>query len=97
MSTKQFYLELEVTASSIGEALADLRPEQMAKILSIADEHNQDWAFIHAIHGWVIPRHREWAQEEVDAECKTNGHCVQSPYYRDITAHADPHQECVLR
>lgn len=97
MSSKSFWVELEVSSSSIGEALADLRPEQMTQVLSIADEHNQEWDFILAIHKWVIPRHREWAQENVDEERNVTGHCVQSSYYQDIQSHTDPHQECILR
>lgn len=97
MNGKGFYLELEVSAGAIGEALADLRPEQVAKVLSLVDEHSQDWALIHEIHKWLIPRHREWAQEEVDGEMKATGHCVKSPYYPDISAHYSPHKECILR
>jgi len=97
VSSRGFYLELEVAAGAIGEALADLTPEQVTKILSITDEHAQDWALILKIHEWVIPRHREWAQERVDEEMKTTGHCVTSPYYSDIQAHSSPHKKCVLR
>jgi len=97
MNGKGFYLELEVSASAIGEALADLRPEQVAKVLSIVDEHANDWALIHEIHKWLIPRHREWAQENVDEESKVRECCVKSPYYSDISAHHNPHKECILR
>lgn len=97
MSSRGFYLELEVAAGAIGEALADLMPEQVVKILSITDEHTQDWGLVLKIHEWVVSRHREWAQERVDEEMKATGHCVKSPHYPDIQAHSSPHKRCVLR
>lgn len=92
-----FYLELEVSGSAIGEALSDMMPEQVVKVLSIADEHTQDWNLVHALHKWVLLRHREWAQEEVETEMETHDHCVTSPYYPDISSHSNPHKKCILR
>lgn len=95
--TKKHYLELEVTPQSIGEALADLTPDQVVEILQIADERFQAWEFVLAIHAWADDRHREWELERLEEDAKVEKRCVRSETYPDLWGHASPHIGCILR
>lgn len=91
------YVELEVTVSSLGEALSELTSAQVVKTLSIADDRSQDGELLREIHRWLIPRHRDLDQETVDEESRARGCCVRSTHYPDISSHTDPHKDCPLR
>jgi hypothetical protein len=97
VSGESFHVELEVSPQALGEALSTLKPEQLVQVLSIADDHSQDWETVCVVRKWVLPRHRELAQEVADEEAEARGHCVRSSDYKDIWGHTIPHIKCILR
>lgn len=95
---KVVHVELGVTLEALGEALSDLTPEQVVKVLETADERQQDWKFPLTILRWADERQREWDLEMVQEDSRQTGKCVRSNLYPDENwVHTSPHKGCVLR